>query len=202
MSALRGTSDIVFFAAQLLPKINMELWFRALETPSGKDHTYSPIRLSCKSKEAIMQAIQHTEISRQGSNLFSAREVAQTIGADLETINEWLEVGAIDRAVFGGGRFSKYELQRAALTLELVKLGLAPSCARTVVWEMEYDLQQIWGEAISKQYKAYAIVIPNKQKKWLVFWCWKTSTQEIEPSTRGDIILPVSDILARVAKSG
>ena len=146
-----------------------------------------------------MQPIQHTEISRQSSNLFSAREVAQRIGADLETINEWLEVGAIDRAVFGGGRFSKYELQRAALTLELVKLGLAPSCARAVVWDMENDLQQIWGEAISKQYKAYAIVIPNKQKKWLVFWCWKTLTEEIEPTTRGDIILPVSDILARVA---
>jgi hypothetical protein len=64
---------------------------------------------------------------------------------------------------------------------------------------MVYDLQQIWGEAISKQYKAYAIVIPNKQKKWLVFWCWKTSTEEIEPTARGDIILPVSDILARVA---
>jgi hypothetical protein len=146
-----------------------------------------------------MQPIQHTEISRQGSNLFSASEVAETIGADLETINEWLEVGAIDRTVFGGGRFSKYELQRAALTLELVKLGLAPSRARDVVWEMEYDLQQIWGEAISKQYKAYAIVIPNKQKKWLVFWCWKTSTEEIELTARGDIILPVSDILARVA---
>ena len=54
-----------------------------------------------------MQPIQHTEISRQGSKLFSASEVAETIGADLETINEWLEVGAIDRAVFGGGRFSK-----------------------------------------------------------------------------------------------
>ena len=52
-----------------------------------------------------MQPIQHTEISRRGSNLFSASEVAETIGADLETINEWLEVGAIDRAVFGGGGF-------------------------------------------------------------------------------------------------
>ena len=146
-----------------------------------------------------MQPIQQTEISRRGSNLFSASEVAETIGADLETINEWLEVGAIDRAVFGGGRFSKYELQRAALTLELVKLGLAPSCARAVVWEMENDLQRIWGEAISKKYKAYAIVNPNKQKRWLVFWSWKTSTEEIEPTARGDIILPVSDILARVA---
>ena len=49
----------------------------------------------------------NTEISHRNSNLFSATEVAETIGTDLETINEWLEVGAIDRAVFGGGRFSK-----------------------------------------------------------------------------------------------
>jgi hypothetical protein len=146
-----------------------------------------------------VQPIQHTEISLQSPNLFSATEVAETIGADLETIIEWLEVGAIDPAVFGGGRFSKYELQRAALTFEMVKLGLAPSGARDVVWEMEYDLQQIWGETISKQYKAYAIVIPNKQKKWLVFWCWKMSTEEIAPPAQGHIILPVSDILARVA---
>ena len=146
-----------------------------------------------------MQPIQRTEISRRSPHLFSATEVAESIGVDLETISEWLEVGAIDRAVFGGGRFSKYELQRAALTFEIVKLGLAPACARDVVWEMEYDLQQIWGETISKQYKAYAIVIPNKQKKRLVFWCWKRSTEEIEPAVQGHIILPVSEILARVA---
>jgi len=149
-------------------------------------------------KEAIVRPIQPTEISRQRTNLFSATEVAETIGADLETINAWLEVGAIDRAVFGGGRFSKYELQRAALTFELVKFGLPPSSARDVVWEMEYDLQQIWTETIANQYKAYAIVIPNKQKKWLVIWCWKVSTEEIDPSAQSYIILPVSDILARV----
>jgi hypothetical protein len=108
----------------------------------------------------------NTEISHRSSNLFSATEVAETIGTDLETINEWLEVGAIDRVVFGGGRFSKYELQRAALTFEMVKLGLAPSRARDVVWEMEYDLQQIWGATVSNHYKAYAILIPNKQNKW------------------------------------
>ena len=98
----------------------------------------------------------NTEISNRSSNLFSATEVAETIGSDLETINEWLEFGAIDRAVFGGGRFSKYELQRAALTFEMVKLGLAPSRARDV------------------------------------------STEEIDPSPQSYIILPVSDILARV----
>jgi hypothetical protein len=134
----------------------------------------------------------------QSTNLFSATEVAETIGADLETINAWLEVGAIDRAVFGGGRFSKYELQRAALTFELVKFGLSPRSARDVVWEMEHDLQQIWAGTISNQYKAYAIIIPNNQKKWLLIWCWKVSTEEIDPSSQSHIILPISDILARV----
>ena len=145
-----------------------------------------------------MQPIQPTEVSRQSTNLFSAGEVAETIGADLKTINAWLQVGAIDRAVFGGGRFSKYELQRAALTFELVKFGLSASSARDVVWEMEYDLQQVWAGTISNQYKAYAVVIPNKQKKWLVIWCWKASTEEVDPSPQSHIILPISDILARV----
>ena len=90
----------------------------------------------------------HTEISHRSSNLFSATEVAETIGTDLETINEWLEVGAIDRAVFGGGRFSKYELQRAALTFEMVKLGLAPSRARDVVWKWSMICNK-FGEQLS-----------------------------------------------------
>jgi hypothetical protein len=34
------------------------------------------------------------------------------------------------------------------------KFGLSPSSARDVVWEMEYDLQQIWAGTISNQYKA------------------------------------------------
>ena len=80
----------------------------------------------------------------------------------------------------------------------MVKLGLTPSRARDVVWEMEYDLQQIWGATVSNHYKAYAILIPNKQNKWLVFWCWKVLTEEIDPSPQSYIILPVTDILDRV----
>jgi hypothetical protein len=94
--------------------------------------------------------------------------------------------------------FQNTNYERAALTFEMVKLGLAPSRARGIVWEMEYDLQEIWAGAISNQYKAYVLVIPNKQNKWLVFWCWKVSTEEIDPSPQSYIILPVSDILARV----
>ncbi len=139
----------------------------------------------------------HTEISRESHNLFSAEEVAETIGADLKTVNEWLEVGAIDRAIFGGGQFSKYELHRAVLVFELVKFGLSPSCAKDVIREMEYDLQQVWGRMPS-HFKAYAIIIPTS-REWLVSWCWKSSTETIDPLPMEDhIILPVSDILARV----
>src|SRR5262249_25869981 len=63
----------------------------------------SSIRLYAKRSRPIVQP--NTEISHRTSNLFSAIEVAETIGTDLETINEWLEVGAIDRWLFGGGRF-------------------------------------------------------------------------------------------------
>ena len=72
----------------------------------------------------------HTEISRQSANLFSAEQVAETIGTDLETINKWLDVGAIDRTIFSGGRFSKYELQRAALTFEGETWTCSVQCKR------------------------------------------------------------------------
>ena len=109
-----------------------------------------------------MQA-QHTEVSRQSPNLFSAEEVAKTIGADLKTVTDWLEVGAIDRAVFGGGHFSRYELHRAALVLELVKFGLSPSSAKDVIRDMEYDLQQIWARSPSS-FKALSDINSNPQE--------------------------------------
>lgn len=141
----------------------------------------------------------HTAISHQSPNLFSAEQVAKTIGADLETVNEWLGVGAIDRAVFGGGQFSKYEIHRAALVFELVKFGISPPYAKEIIREMEYDLQQIW-ERIPSHFKAYAIVIPTS-RKWLVSWCWKKSSEQIDPLPAEDhIVLPVSDTVARIAK--
>jgi hypothetical protein len=138
----------------------------------------------------------HTEISRQNPNLFSAEQVAKAIGTDLETVNEWIDVGAVDRAVFGGGQFSKTELLRAALVFDLVKLGLSPSCAKDIIREMEYDLQQIW-ETIPSRFKAYAIVIPTS-RKWLVSWFWTRSLEIDRPAMEGHIILPVSDILDRL----
>jgi hypothetical protein len=139
----------------------------------------------------------HTEISGQSDNLFSAEQVAKAIGTDLETVNEWLDVGAVDRAVFGGGRFSRYELHRAALIFELVKFGFSPSCAGDIVREMEYDLQLVWTR-IPSDFKAYAIIIPAG-RKWLVSWCWKKSSDQIESLPMKDhIVLPVSDTVTRI----
>ncbi len=138
---------------------------------------------------------QHTEASRQSLNLFSVTEVAARIGADLGTVTDWVQIGAIDRAVFGGGRFSKNEVLRAALVFELVKFGLSPSCARDIVREMEYDLQFWVGNP--RHFKAYAIVIPTN-RKWLVSWCWMRPAELDIFHLEDQIILPVSDILGRV----
>jgi hypothetical protein len=139
----------------------------------------------------------HTEISRQNLNLFSAEQVAKAIGTDLETVNEWLEVGAVDRATFGGGQISRYELHRTALVFELVKFGFSPSCARDIIREMEYELQLVWTR-MPGDFKAYAVIIPAGSK-WLVSWCWKKSFEQIDPYPANDyIVLPVSDTLARI----
>ena len=138
-----------------------------------------------------------TEISRQNPKLLSAEQVAKAIGTDLETVNEWIDVGAVDRATFGGGQFSRYELHRAALVFELVKFGFSPSCARDIVREMEYDLQLVWTR-IPSDFKAYAIIIPAG-RKWLVSWCWKKSSDQIDSlPMKGHIVLPVSDTLTRI----
>ena len=42
----------------------------------------------------------HTEISRQSANCSAPSKIAKTIGADLEIVDEWLDVGAVDHAVF------------------------------------------------------------------------------------------------------
>jgi hypothetical protein len=139
----------------------------------------------------------NTEISRQNPNLFSAEQVAKAIGTDLETLNEWLDLGAVDRAVFGGGHFSRYELHRVALVFELVKFGFSPSCARDIIREMEYDPQLVWTR-IPNDFKAYAIIIPAG-RKWLVSWYWKRSSDQIDLlPMEGHIVLPVSDTLTRI----
>jgi hypothetical protein len=66
------------------------------------------------------------------------------------------------------------------------------ACARDIVREMEYDLQLVW-TTIPSHFKAYAIIIPAG-RKWLVSWCWKKSSDQME----SHIVLRVSDALTHV----
>jgi phage terminase Nu1 subunit (DNA packaging protein) len=66
--------------------------------------------------------------------LVSASELAEIIGADFETVNNWVRRGIISRAPIGGRQlrarlFSTEEVYKAALTNELVRLGIQPSSA-------------------------------------------------------------------------
>ena len=68
-------------------------------------------------KEAIVQPTPPAEISRQRTNLFSATEVAETIGADLETINAWLEVGDYKGSSAAAARYSRDLIGPLAIAL-------------------------------------------------------------------------------------
>jgi hypothetical protein len=59
--------------------------------------------------------------------LVSSAELAQVIGIDLETVNNWLRRGIISRSPVGGRQlrnrlFSMTEVYRAAFIADLVKL--------------------------------------------------------------------------------
>ena len=64
-----------------------------------------------------MQPIQPAEIARRSTNLFSATEVAETIGADLETINAWLEVGDYKGSSAAAARYSRDLIGPLAIAL-------------------------------------------------------------------------------------
>ena len=58
----------------------------------------------------------------------SAAELAEIIGADLETVNNWIRRGIINRTPIGrrplrNRLFSKEEAYKSALKQELVRLG-------------------------------------------------------------------------------
>jgi hypothetical protein len=82
------------------------------------------------------------------SVLVTVSELAEAVGIEMDTVNNWLRRGIINRAPIGGRQlrnrlFSTEEVYRAALTSELVNLGIAPSHALNAVdaiWE-ELDHQ-------------------------------------------------------------
>jgi hypothetical protein len=150
------------------------------------------------------------------ATLVSSAELAKVIGADLETINNWLRRGIVIRARIGGRHlrsrlFSTEEVYKAALTNELVKLGLAPSSASGAVnelWE-RWDKREVEGR------KIYAVLVPSDEK-WMALLCWQKasrgplykfgkstgtkSNDEFQLPERAFAMIPISSVFAHVTK--
>ena len=146
----------------------------------------------------------------------SAAELAKVIGADLETINNWLRRGMITRARIGGRQlrsrlFSTEDVYKAAFTNELVKLGLAPSSASGAVnelWE-RWDKREVEGR------KIYAVLVPSDEG-WTALLCWQKPaggplykpakasrsqpSDECQLPEQAIVVIPISSLLAHVTK--
>ena len=100
--------------------------------------------------------------------LITAPELAKIIGTDMETINNWIRRGVISRVPIGGRQlkarlFSTDEVYKAALTSELVRLGIQPSPASeaaNVVWK-EWEKKDV-----TEGQEVYAVVVPTEDK-WM-----------------------------------
>ena len=155
------------------------------------------------------------EFLKHPATFFSAAELAKAIGADFETINNWVRRGMITRARIGGRQlrsrlFSTEDVYKAALTNELVKLGLAPSSASGAVnelWE-RWDKREVEGR------KIYAVLVPSDEG-WTALLCWQKpaggplykfgttaskSNDELQLPERAFAIIPISSVLAHVTK--
>jgi hypothetical protein len=156
------------------------------------------------------------KLLRDSSVLVSATELGEVIGVDLETINNWLRRGIISRAPIGGRQlrhrlFSTEQVCKAALTHDLVKLGLPPSSASDAV-------NEVWKAWDKKELpdgrKIYALMM-SADAKWRGLLCWqkisggplyrlgKSSTskaEEIGLPKQAIAVLPISEVVTSVTK--
>ena len=147
--------------------------------------------------------------------LVSASELAEIVGADQETINNWIRRGIITRAPIGGRHlrarlFSTEDVFRAALTNELVTLGIAPSAAM----EASNSIWNAWEKKNAPEgQKIYALVMPDKDG-WVVELCWRkasggslyrwgrrgSKSAEMELPGHAFAVIPISDIFEYVSR--
>ena len=146
------------------------------------------------------------------STLITAPELAKLIGTDMETINNWIRRGVISRVPIGGRQlkarlFSTDEVYKAALTSELVRLGIQPSPASeaaNVVWKK-------WEKKdVTEGQKVYAVVVPSKEKWMAVLRSQGTSVGplykvgrqsiEVELPKHAFAVIPISDIFEYVSR--
>jgi MerR HTH family regulatory protein len=143
--------------------------------------------------------------------LVSASELAEVIGIDLETVNNWLRRGVLTRARVGGRQlrsrlFSTEEVYRAALINELVNLGLQPSSASEAVGELWNEWSKL---DVPKPKNVYALLMP-REGGWSIELCSQNLSRgplykmrrsaapksaEAGLPKQGFAVLPISDIL-------
>ena len=141
--------------------------------------------------------------------LVSAAELGEVIGADPETINNWIRHRIISRAPIGGRQLARHrlftteEVYKAALTNELVKLRVPPSPASRAaneVWKELNKIELLDGKTI------YAMVLPSGDG-WTASLCWQSRSggplhgmgkREIELPKRAFAMIPMRDVLGDV----
>ena len=151
--------------------------------------------------------------TRDTSVLVSTAELAEIVGIDLETVNNWLRHGIITRAQIGGRQlrnrlFSVDEAHKTALKNELVKLGIPPSQASEAV----NAVRKAWDKKdIPEGWNVYAVLWPISDK-WMVALCSQKisggpfykfgkskSAEEMELPKQTCALIPISDITERVS---
>jgi hypothetical protein len=149
---------------------------------------------------------------RNTSVLVSASELAEIVGIDNETVNNWLRYGIITRSPVGGRQlrnrlFSTEEVYKTAFTNELVKLGIPPSQASEAV----NSLWREWGKKdVPGGWNVYALLWPSNDK-WNVILCSQKisggplykfgkskSTEEMELPKQTCALIPISEVFERV----
>ena len=141
--------------------------------------------------------------------LITAPELAKLIGTDMETINNWIRRGVISRVPIGGRQlkarlFSTDEVYKAALTSELVRLGIQPSPASeaaNVVWK-EWEKKDV-----TEGQEVYAVVVPTEDKWMAVLRSQGTSVGSLYKVGRQSVeakhafaVIPISDIFEYVSR--
>jgi hypothetical protein len=154
-----------------------------------------------------------TPIHHSGT-LVSSAELAEIIGTDIQTVNNWIGRGIITRSSLGGRQlrnrlFSADEVYKTALKNELVKLGIPPSQASEAV----NTVWKEWGKKDAPEgWNVYALLWPSNDK-WIVALCSQKisggplyefgkstkSSEEMELPRQTLAMIPISYVLERVS---
>jgi hypothetical protein len=150
---------------------------------------------------------------QNSGTLVNSAELAEIIGVDLQTVNNWIGRGIISRTPLGGRQlrnrlFSTDEVYKTALMKELVDLRIPPSQASEAVNTVCKD----WGKKdIPEGWNVYAVMWPSNDK-WNVALCSQKisggplykfgkskSTEDMELPRQTFAVIPISHVFDRIS---